>query len=131
MSPRILHVFVVIICFSSLILFSSADDNRMNVLFIVTDDLRPDVAGIYGDSRVFTPNIDRLMQSGVTFTRAYTQCPICSPSRTSFVFLFNMVFTLNYSLYDFVPGFLTGLRPDTTRVRSHVQGHDAHQLVPQ
>jgi len=67
----------------------------MNVLFIVVDDLRPDLAGLYGDSHIFSPNIDRLMQSGVTFTRSYSQCPICSPSRTSF---------------------LSGLRPDTTRV---------------
>lgn len=78
-------MFLFSLCTLSYSLSCALAANGMNVLFIVSDDLRPDVAGLYGDSRVFTPNIDRLMQSGVTFTRAYTQCPICSPSRTSFV----------------------------------------------
>jgi arylsulfatase A-like enzyme len=65
-----------------------------NVLFIVVDDLRPTL-GCYGDPDAITPNIDRLAAEGLTFTRAYCQQAVCSPSRTSM---------------------LTGLRPDSTGV---------------
>jgi iduronate 2-sulfatase len=67
---------------------------RVNVLLIMADDLNDDI-GTFGHPLVKTPNLDRLAARGVKFTRAYNQFPLCSPSRVSF---------------------LTGLRPDTTRV---------------
>ncbi|UZW57393.1 sulfatase [Sphingobium sp. JS3065] len=66
---------------------------RMNVLFIIADDLRS--GGAFGSAEVQTPHIDRLAAQGVRFQQAYSQFPLCGPSRASL---------------------LTGLRPNSVRV---------------
>ncbi len=55
---------------------------RPNILFIVADDLRPEL-GCYGEKHIVSPNIDRLASQGVLFERAYCQAPICMSSRAS------------------------------------------------
>jgi iduronate 2-sulfatase len=59
----------------------SAQAERLNVLFIAVDDLRPEL-GAYG-SRAITPNIDRLAESGLRFDRAYCTQAVCGASRLS------------------------------------------------
>jgi len=54
----------------------------MNVLFIISDDLRVELAA-YGDTIAQSPNIDRLAKQGVRFERSYCQYPLCCPSRSS------------------------------------------------
>ena len=67
-------------------LIRSAEPAIKNVLFIVSDDLRANVLGCYGDTQCSTPNIDQLAREGLVFERAYCQGTVCGPSRTSFMF---------------------------------------------
>ncbi|MEC8930983.1 MAG: sulfatase-like hydrolase/transferase, partial [Candidatus Latescibacterota bacterium] len=56
-----------------------------NILWICTDQQRYDTIGALGYEHVSTPNIDSLVAAGTTFTHAYCQSPICTPSRASFL----------------------------------------------
>jgi len=57
--------------------------DRPNILWILGDDLGPQL-GCYGEPLVRTPNMDRIANEGVRFTRAHTTAPVCSPSRSAF-----------------------------------------------
>jgi len=57
--------------------------DRPNVLFIAIDDLNHWVGHLGRNTQTKTPNIDRLAQQGVTFTRSYCTAPACNPSRAS------------------------------------------------
>ena len=54
-----------------------------NVLFLMCDEHRADMAGFAGDPVVRTPTLDRLAAGGVVFDHAYTPSPICIPGRQS------------------------------------------------
>ena len=55
-----------------------------NFLFILADDLGWADTELYGHTTLYkTPNIKRLAARGLTFTRAYTPNPLCSPTRAS------------------------------------------------
>jgi len=58
---------------------------RPNILFIVSDDQVHSALGIAGDTRLQTPNLDRLAREGLRFTHAFVPLPICTPSRAAFL----------------------------------------------
>lgn len=62
-----------------------ADAPKYNVLFIISDDLTYTALSCYGNTVCKTPNIDRLAERGVRFTRAFCQGTYCGPSRASFM----------------------------------------------
>lgn len=54
---------------------------RLNVVFILADDLGWGEVGCYGQKKIPTPNIDRLAAQGMRFTQHYSGAPVCAPSR--------------------------------------------------
>ena len=56
--------------------------DKLNVVFIAVDDLRPELA-CYGHPHMKTPHLDRLAREGLLFERAYCQVAVCNPSRNS------------------------------------------------
>ncbi len=73
-----------------------------NILLIISDDLNTRI-GPYMELDQHTPNLDRLANEGIRFSRTYCQFPLCGPSRTSL---------------------MSGLHPETNGVisNSHVLG---------
>jgi choline-sulfatase len=59
---------------------------RPNVLWVQTDEQRPDSLGCYGSDWASTPNIDAVAARGTVFTECHVQSPVCVPSRSSMLF---------------------------------------------
>ena len=74
--------------------FHDTHEKHPNILFIVIDDLRPELR-VYGNEYVISPRLDRLAKCGVIFNRAYCSVSWCAPSRTTL---------------------MTGMRPESTGV---------------
>ncbi len=81
---------------------------RPNILWICTDQQRWDTLVCYHNPFVHTPNIDRLAEEGVLFEHCYSQSPVCTPSRVSF---------------------LTGRYPRTARGRQNGQSIPATEVL--
>jgi len=56
---------------------------KPNIVYIFSDQHRGDSMGCVGHTAVITPNLDRLSDTGVTFTRCCTNSPLCMPARAS------------------------------------------------
>jgi arylsulfatase A-like enzyme len=61
-----------------------AAGSKPNIVFILADDLGWSDTTLFGTTKYYqTPNIERLAQRGMTFTRAYSASPLCSPTRSA------------------------------------------------
>lgn len=88
------HVSFYLFLFLGAVNLTDALD-RPNVIFIAIDDMNDWISLLDPDSSIKTPNLKRLADKGMLFTKAYCPSPACNPSRVSI---------------------LTGLRPSTTGV---------------
>ena len=111
---RIRFCFSVRLALAVLAVFAtflvSADQQRPNIIFLLTDDMGYGDPGCYGGKFVPTPNIDRLAKEGTKFTQFYAASPVCSPSRT---------------------GFLTGMYPARWRITNFLQTRAGNRACEQ
>ncbi|WP_236974638.1 sulfatase family protein [Membranihabitans maritimus] len=78
------YVFLVIFVCPTGIVISQQLGNKPNILWIIIEDLSPDL-GCYGNNLVKTPNIDGLADQGLRLSNVFATGVACSPSRTAFV----------------------------------------------
>lgn len=72
-----------IFCLSAVIT-TNARGERPNIIMFLIDDQNPaSIAAFGGDT--YTPNLDRMAEEGMKFTRAYVSSSVCTPSRYSFL----------------------------------------------
>ena len=93
----VLRLFLPLIMIAPFFLLPSSaaeETARKNVLFLMSDDMRPELS-VYGHAYMHTPNLQALSDDGYYFHRMYVQQALCAPSRTVI---------------------LTGRRPDTSHV---------------
>jgi arylsulfatase A-like enzyme len=60
---------------------STGSAREPNIVFILADDLGWGELGSYGQTKLHTPNLDRLASQGTRFTQHYSGAPVCAPSR--------------------------------------------------
>lgn len=78
MNKSLVLVFLLFGSFSAF-----AQQNRPNIIFILTDDQRWDALGFAGNPIIQTPEMDRLAAEGIYFENAFVTTPICAASRAS------------------------------------------------
>jgi arylsulfatase A-like enzyme len=62
---------------------ASRENERPNILFILTDDQGPWAMGCAGNPEIRTPNLDRIAAEGMRFENLFCTSPVCSPARAS------------------------------------------------
>lgn len=61
------------------------EEQPPNIIYFLADDLGYGEVGVYGQTKIKTPNIDALADNGIRFTQHYSGAPVCAPAR--YVFL--------------------------------------------
>lgn len=56
---------------------------KPNIIYILADDLGYGDLGVYGQTKIETPNIDAIASAGILFTQHYTAAPVSAPARSA------------------------------------------------
>jgi len=82
------NIIYGVLLLNSLPLLSVGAQNKTapkpNILWLVSEDNCPYI-GVYGDKIARTPNIDKLAETGVVYTHAFSNAPVCAPSRNTII----------------------------------------------
>lgn len=69
----------------TIVIKALAQEDRPNILWIVSEDNNADMIGCYGNSFATTPNIDRFAAESVLYRNAFSTAPVCAPSRCTLI----------------------------------------------
>ncbi|MDA0587110.1 MAG: sulfatase [Planctomycetota bacterium] len=97
-----------------------ARSEKLNVVFLLADDLGWTGLRCFGSDFYETPNLDRLAARSTRFTNAYAACTVCSPTRAS---IMTGMYPARLHLTDFIAGqnrpFAKLSIPDWTKFLEH------------
>lgn len=74
--------FLILVLLCPFLLKAQKNTSKPNIIFIIADDLGYNNVGFNGQSKIKTPNIDRLAADGMIFKNHYSGSPVCGPSRS-------------------------------------------------
>src|SRR5215467_7915456 len=74
-------LLAIVLCLQNEFLIAQSQNQRPNIIYIMSDDHRYQAISAYGYGLNHTPNIDRIAANGMLFTRAFVTNSICGPSR--------------------------------------------------
>lgn len=77
------QLFLFLILIIALIVGCKTENQRPNILFILSDDHSVKAVSSYGSKLNTTPNIDRIANQGMLFENAFVVSSLCAPSRAS------------------------------------------------
>lgn len=98
----IIFLFITLFATKNLIAQKAATSlKKLNIVFLLADDVGWKDLGCYGSSFYETPNLDALAKDGMRFTRAYAAAPVCSPTRAS---LLTGKYPLRTGITDYISG---------------------------
>ncbi|OWK39686.1 sulfatase family protein [Fimbriiglobus ruber] len=82
MKPCFLAMAMILVSFSRLAAAEPATPARPNIVILLADDMGFGDLGVQNpDSKIPTPNLDRLAKEGTRFTDAHSSSGVCTPSR--------------------------------------------------
>lgn len=90
-----------------------------NIILITLDTTRADRMGFMGSKRGLTPNLDKLAEQSVVFTRAYAQVPLTTPSHAALL-------TGTYPQFNRVEDLGAPLRPGLPYLPDVLHKHGYH-----
>lgn len=104
---KLVRVLVLTACLAAMLLPAGArvqePERPLSVLFLLSDDQRADTIAALGNDRIQTPNLDRLVEGGFSFSRAYCMGSsgpaVCAPSR-AMLLSGRSLFQLNRDVYE-------------------------------
>lgn len=104
--------------------------SQPNIVLILTDDQGYHDVSYYGTEDIQTPNIDRIVSSGMRLDNFYANSPVCSPTRAALM-------SGQYQDYVGVPGLIRTNRdnnwgyldPEATLLPEVLQEHGYHTAL--
>ncbi|NNC87185.1 MAG: sulfatase [Akkermansiaceae bacterium] len=103
----------------------SGGRDKPNVLLIVCDDLNDYVETLGGHPQARTPHIRKLLESGVSFTQAHCNIPICNPSRASFI---TGIYPHTSQVFGFEDWTANEVLKNSRTMMAHFRAHGYHAL---
>ncbi|MBL6705001.1 MAG: sulfatase-like hydrolase/transferase [Planctomycetaceae bacterium] len=77
------NISVSILCLSAMFATATRGERPNIIMFLIDDQNPSSIAAFGGDT--YTPSLDRMVEEGMKFTRAYVSSSVCTPSRYSFL----------------------------------------------